>query len=65
MKKKELNSMQKLRENLENTKYEISQLDMKLDYITDPILLNQLIFQRKAAEMKYRYWYKIAREKNS
>ncbi len=49
--------------NLENTKYEISQLDVCLDYITEPMLMNQVIFQRKAAEMRYRYWFKLAREK--
>ena len=51
-----------LLKNLENTKYEISGLDDALNYVTDPILLNQIIFQRKAAQMRYRYWYKLMRE---
>ena len=48
--------------NMELTKYEISELDSKLNFVTDTILMNQLIYQRKAAEMKYRYWYKLAKE---
>lgn len=48
--------------NMELTKYEISELDSKLNFVTDIILMNQLIYQRKAAEMKYRYWYKLAKE---
>ena len=48
--------------NMELTKYEISELDLKLDFVTDLMLMNQLIYQRKAAEMKYRYWYKLAKE---
>ena len=55
-------SFDTLIKNLEATKYEIADLDATLDYVTDPILLNQIIFQRKAAEMRYRYWYKLARE---
>ena len=47
---------------MELTKYEISELDSKLNFVTDIILMNQLIYQRKAAEMKYRYWYKLAKE---
>ncbi len=60
----DIDSYETLMKNLEATKYEISDLDATLDYVTDPILLNQIIFQRKAAEMRYRYWYKLAREMN-
>ncbi len=49
-------------ENLKSTQLEISNLDATVDFVTEPILLNQIIFQRKAAEMRYRYWYKLARE---
>lgn len=55
-------SFNTLRKNLEKTKYEIADLDATLDHVTDPILLSQIIFQRKAAEMRYRYWYKLAKE---
>ena len=55
-------SFKALVKNMKNTKYEISELDASLDYVTDPILMNQIIFQRKAAEMRYRYWYKLAKE---
>ena len=58
-------SIEAIMENLENTRYEISQLDVSLDYITEPMLMNQVIFQRKAAEMRYRYWFKLAREKKN
>lgn len=51
-----------LKRNLINTKMEISDLNTGINYTTDPILLNQLIFQLKAAEMRYRYWFKIARD---
>ena len=58
-------SFETIMNNLEKTKYEISQLDVSLDYITEPMLMNQVIFQRKAAEMRYRYWFKLAREKKN
>lgn len=51
-----------LMKNLESTKVEISDLNANINFITDPILLNQLIFQLKAAEMRYRYWYRLAKE---
>lgn len=63
MKKENINEKYKtILKNMEHTKYEISELDAKLNFVTDTILMNQLIFQRKAAEMKYRYWYKLAKE---
>ncbi len=64
-KQKQLNEKYKsIIKNLERTKYEISEIDLKLNYVTDAILMNQLIYQRKASEMKYRYWYKLAKEHN-
>ena len=51
-----------LMKNLENTKLEISELNSNINFITDPILLNQMIFQLKAAETRYRYWYRLAKE---
>lgn len=48
--------------NLNDAKKEMSELNKSIDYATDPILLNQLIFQLKATEMRYRYWYKLAKE---
>ena len=47
--------------NLDETKEELRELNQSLNYVTDPILLNQLIFQIKAAEVRYRYWYRTAR----
>lgn len=47
--------------NLDETREELSLLNQSLNYITDPILLNQLIFQIKAAEVRYRYWFYTAR----
>lgn len=58
-------SIETIMNNLENSKYEISQLDVCLDYITDTMLINQMIYERKAAEMRYRYWFKLAREKKN
>ena len=58
-------SFEAIMNNLENTRYEISQLDVCLDYITDTMLMNQVIYERKAAEMRYRYWFKLAREKKN
>lgn len=58
-------SIETIMNNLENTKYEISQLDVCLDYITDTMIMNQVIYERKAAEMRYRYWFKLAREKKN
>lgn len=58
-------SYKSLIDNLELAKYEISELDTSLDYITEPILMNQIIFQRKAAEMRYRYWLKLVKEKET
>lgn len=48
--------------NLDETKEELRELNQSLNYVTDPILLNQLIFQIKAAEVRYRYWYCVAKE---
>ena len=54
--------MKYITNNLNNAKDEMSELISKIDFITDPLLLNQLIFQLKAAEMRYSYWYKLAKE---
>lgn len=51
-----------LLKNLDETKTELNQLNQSLNYITDPILLNQLIFQIKAAEVRYQYWFCMARQ---
>ncbi len=51
-----------LMSHLSETKAEISDLNSSINYVTDPILLNQLIFQLKAAEMRYRYWFCLARD---
>jgi len=51
-----------LMKNLENTKLEISELNTNINFVTDPVLLNQMIFQLKAAETRYRYWYRLAKE---
>ncbi len=48
--------------NLEETKSELNHLKLAINYITDPILLNQLIFQIKAAEVRYQYLFCMARE---
>lgn len=48
--------------NLDETKEELRELNQSLNYVTDPILLNQLIFQIKAAEVRYRYWYCVAKK---
>lgn len=50
-------------ENLDSTKEELDMLNQSLNYITDPILVNQIIFQIKAAEVRYRYWFYLARNK--
>lgn len=49
---------------LKQTKDELETLTKNIDYVTDPILLNQLIFQLKAAEVRYQYWFCMAREQN-
>ena len=51
-----------LLQNLDETKTELSHLNQSLNYVTDPILLNQLIFQIKAAEVRYQYWFCMAKE---
>ncbi len=51
-----------LMKQLNDTKSEISDLNSSINYVTDPILLNQLIFQLKSAEMRYRYWFRLARD---
>lgn len=51
----------KLIENLDSTKEELAELNQSLRFITDPILINQLIFQINAAEVRYRYWFCLAR----
>ena len=56
------NEMQQLKRNLEITKIEISEINDSLNFITDPILMNQQIYQLKAAQMRYRYWFKMAKE---
>ncbi len=47
---------------LKQTKAELESLNKNIDYVTDPILLNQLIFQLKAAEVRYEYWFCMARD---
>jgi len=54
----------KIIDNLKSTKEELESLSQSIDYITEPILLNQLIFQLKAAEARYQYWFCIAKELN-
>ena len=54
-----------LLKNLDSTKEEITHLNSALNFVTDPILLNQLIFQIKAAEVRYQYWFLIARNMES
>lgn len=54
----------KIIDNLKTTKNELDSLSHNIDYITDPILLNQLIFQLKAAEVRYQYWFCMAKEMN-
>ena len=51
-----------LMKQLNDTKSEISDLNSSINYVTEPILLNQLIFQLKSAEMRYRYWFRLARD---
>lgn len=51
-----------LLKNLDETKSEIEYLKSTLNFVTEPILLNQLIFQIKAAEVRYQYWFFIARK---
>ena len=51
----------KLIENLDSTKEELAELNQSLRFVTDPILINQLIFQINAAEVRYRYWFCLAR----
>lgn len=53
-----------LLKNLDETKKELSLLSDNLNYVTDPILLNYLIFQIKAAEVRYQYWFCMARDMN-
>ncbi len=60
--KKQSAEISDLIRNLDETKEELKELNQSLNYVTDPILLNQLIFQIKAAEVRYRYWYRTARE---
>lgn len=48
--------------NLDETREELRELNQSLNYVTDPILLNQLIFQIKAAEVRYRYWFCVAKK---
>ncbi len=62
--KKEMSEGEILLKNLDETKEELEQLNQSLRFVTDPILLNQLIFQVKAAEVRYRYWFCLAREMN-
>lgn len=48
--------------NIKAIKKELETLNNNLNFITNPILLDQLIFQIKAAEVHYQYWYKLGRE---
>ena len=48
--------------NIKQIKKELYQLHNNINFITDPVLMDQMIFQIKAAEVQYRYWYKLARE---
>ena len=50
--------------NLKEIKSELDILYHNLDYVTDPILLNQLIFQLKATEVRYQYWFCMAKHLN-
>ncbi len=50
--------------NLKEIKAELDILYHNLDYVTDPILLNQLIFQLKATEVRYQYWFCMAKDLN-
>ena len=50
--------------NLKQTKAELDILYHNLDYVTNPILMNQLIFQLKAAEVRYQYWFCMAKDLN-
>lgn len=50
--------------NLKKTKAELDILYHNLDYVTDPILMNQLIFQLKATEVRYQYWFCMAKDLN-
>lgn len=51
-----------LLKNINDIKKEIDCAKSSINFAVDPILLNQLIYQLKALEMRYRYWFKIARE---
>jgi len=62
--KNSLSSGEAIISHLKETKYELDSLTKNIDYVTDPILLNQLIFQLKAAEVRYQYWFCMAKEQN-
>lgn len=54
----------KILKNLDSAKEELEALKQNLNYITNPMLINQVIFEIKAAEIKYRYWFYLARTSN-
>ena len=41
---------------LETVKYELETLHDRFDQTTDEVLLDALIYERKAAELKYKYY---------
>lgn len=51
-----------IQSNIKAIKKELETLNNNLNFITDPVLLDQMIFQIKAAEVRYQYWYKLGRE---
>lgn len=55
---------ERILKNLDSAKEELEVLKQNLNYITNPMLINQVIFEIKAAEIKYRYWFYIARTSN-
>jgi hypothetical protein len=49
--------------NLETTKSELAKLHSRFDQITDEVLVDALIFERKALELKYTYYHKQLKTK--
>jgi len=42
---------------LERAKSELASLHSRFDHITDDVLVDALIFERKALELKYKYYH--------
>ncbi len=49
--------------NLERLKNEIKIININLDHITDPILIDSYIFENMALNMRYKYFLRLCKER--